>query len=123
MKQSAILQAIRWTARITGTGLVLFFLTFIIGSIQEGIGKPSPSFDPFTILIFVIWGVGLTALIVAWWKEGLGGWISFLCFMLFNILTGVIRNPGANYTYLLLSFLLPSVLYILYWYLSRKAKA
>lgn len=123
MKQSVVIEAVCWTARITGTAMVLLVLIFIAGSLMEVEGKPATAFSNFTIIIFIIWGAGLAALILAWWKENIGGWISLFCFVLFNILIGVDPTPGSSYSYVLLLFPVPSVLYLLAWYLNRKVPA
>jgi len=122
MEQSKLLSIIRWAARITGTLMVIFVLIFAIGNFLEGHDKPKPDYNTYTIIIFVIWGAGLAGLILALWKEGLGGIISLLCFIIFNILTAVNTTPGSSYTYVLLLFMIPSILYLVYWRLKKDSK-
>ena len=99
MKHSKLLSIIRWAARITGTLMVIFVLIFAVGNFIEGLDKPKPDYNTYTIIIFLIWGAGLAGLILALWKEGLGGIISLLCFIAFNILTAVNTTSGLAYTY------------------------
>ena len=123
MKHSTLLSIIRWTARITGTLLVIFVLIFAVGNFIEGLPKPKHNYSTYTIIIFVIWGAGLAGLILALWKEGLGGIISLLCFIVFNILTAVNTIPGSSYTYVFLLFMIPSILYLVYWWLEKDSSS
>ncbi len=115
MKRSVFISSIHWSARIIGSLIVIF--TLIIG-VGELLGSKS-GFNTYTIVVFVVWGVGLAGLILALWKEGLGGIISLLCFTLFNILAAINTTPGSTYTYVLLIFIIPSILYLIYWRLER----
>jgi len=116
------LKAIRWTARIVGTVMALFCLFFFIGSIFEGAGKSNFSIEPFNMILFTFWGTGLAAFILAWWKEGLGGFISLISLIIFNILAALNPVPGSRYSIILLFFLIPSVLFTYYWYQMKKAE-
>ncbi len=122
MEHTKLISMIRWAALITGTLMVIFVLIFAIGNFLEGLDKPKPDYNTYTIIIFVIWGAGLAGLILALWKEGLGGIISLLCFIIFNILTAFNTTPGSSYTYVLLFFMIPSILYLVYWWLERNSK-
>ena len=120
MKVRLALKSIRWTARISGTLLVLFCLVFFIRSIVEGLSKPASSsvLEPYNMVLFALWGVGLASYILAWWKEGLGGIVSFICLTLFNILAAFNPVEGSSYTPILLLFIVPSLLYLVYWRLN-----
>lgn len=121
------LNRIRWTARITGTFLVAFTVIFGIGVFIDGLknntGSPDISLNINMVLMFLIWGIGLSGLVVALWKEGLGGCISFLGFFTMSILN--IFNPEApNKVETLIIFgiwMIPSILYILYWQMSKNS--
>jgi len=113
------LKGIRWTARILGTGMVLFVLIFAIGSLLEGLNKPTTEYNTYTVILFLLWGAGLAGLIVAWWKEGAGGLISLIAFILFNILAATNTTPGSSYSFVLLLFIIPSILYLVYGWLKR----
>lgn len=119
MKHSILKSIVRWTARIIGTLLVIFTLIIGIGESLESLNKSNPEFNTFTIILFIVWGAGLAGLILALWKEGLGGIISLLCFIIFNVLAAINTTPGSSYTYVLLLFMIPSMLYLVYWYLEK----
>lgn len=123
MKTKNPYAGLRWTARIVGTLLVLFTLFMAIGETVEGYqraGKASlEALGILQIITFIFWFSGLAGLIWAWWKEGTGGLFSLICTAIFIILVEV--NPEARFTPILLIFFLPSVLYILYWWLTKKS--
>jgi len=119
MKNTVFMNIIRWTARIFGTLLVIICLIFLVGSMIENYSKQDSALDTYNIIVFAVWGIGLAALILAWWKEGLGGIIAFISFIVFNLLAAVSPVEGAHYMFLLLIFLVPSVLYLIYWLLKR----
>lgn len=120
MKRTTAMNIVNWTARIIGTLLVVFTLFIGIGEMLEGQNKPGPGLDPYTIITFIVWGIGLAGLLFALWKPGTGGLISLLSFIVFNILAAVNPNPDSTYTAVLLIFLLPSVLFILVWWLKKQ---
>ena len=122
MKTTSTIKILRWTARITGTLIVALTLFIGIGELLEGANKPgtSATFDALMIITFAFWGAGLAGLILALWKEGLGGFISLLCFIIFFLLIGLNPKPDVHFAYPLLIFLVPSVLYICSWGLARK---
>ena len=119
MKNTAFLKIIRWTARIIGTLLVIFSLFFFIGSIFEEFKNQGAGLETYNIIVFAVVGIGLAALILAWWKEGLGGIIAFISFIVFNLLAAVSPVEGSRYLPTLLLPLVPSVLYLFYWLLKR----
>lgn len=110
---------IRLTARILGTFMVAFVLFFAIGENFEHSGKPGPGFDTYTIIVFIVWGAGLAGLLLALWKEGLGGIISTVCFIVFNTLVAINPNPDSGYSFVLLFFLIPSFLYLRCWWSDK----
>jgi hypothetical protein len=116
---------VRWIARITGTLLVAFTLFMFIGelvdSLQRHGGSPLASFKPLLLLMFAVWGIALAGLIIAWWKEGLGGIISLVAFWIVFILN--LFNQEASMKWdaikIFLIFSLPSILYLIYWKLNK----
>jgi len=113
---------IRWTARIIGSAIVAFTILFGIGYLIEGFGKPSSgTFNTILIITFALWGIGLAGLIFALWKEGRGGIISLVSLIIFIALVAVKPNPDSSFSYVLFIFLIPSVLYIYYWWLKKKS--
>jgi hypothetical protein len=120
MKKSSNI-GLRWAARITGTLMVVFTLIFAIGELFEHPSKQGPGLDSYTKVVFTVWGIGLAGLVLALWKEGLGGKISLLCFIVFNILVATNPNPEYRYSVVLLFFLIPSILYLRWWWLDKKS--
>jgi hypothetical protein len=122
MKNITGVGIIRWTARIIGTLTVAFTIFFLIGSLlEEPHGSASGTFDTLMIITFSFWGAGLAGLIFALWKEGLGGIISLVSFIVFNLLVATNSKPDSRYSFILLVFIIPSVLYLYYWLLTRKS--
>ena len=96
MGNTKLINTIRWTARIIGTLMAAFVLLFGIGYLIEGLMKPNNGdangLKTGTIIGFVIWGIGLAALILAIWKPATGGLISFISIIVFNILSKPFRQ-------------------------------
>jgi hypothetical protein len=116
---------LRWIARITGMLMVAFTLFFFIGEVIEGhqrhAGSALSSFTPFMLLIFVIWGIALAGLVLALWKEGLGGIISLVCYILVYILNLFNKEAtnSAHFITIFIIFSIPSILYLVYWKLNK----
>lgn len=115
MKDSGTIKTTRWTARIVGLVLILFSLFFFIG---ERLEARNP-LHPYNVLVFTVLGIGLAGLILAWWKARLGGIISLISFIVFNILAACSPVEGSRYMLLLLFPLLPSLLHLLEWWLEK----
>jgi hypothetical protein len=120
MKKSTVVNIIHWTASIIGTLMVAFTLFIGIGELFEGKNKPGPGLDTYTIITFIVWGIGLGGLIYAIWKPRTGGLLSLVSFIVFNILVVFHPNSEATYTPVLLLFLIPSVLFLLVWSLKNQ---
>jgi hypothetical protein len=78
------------------------------------------TFNTLMIITFIFWGLGLLGLILAIWKEGLGGIVSFVSFNVFIFLIGINPKPDVTFSFVLLIFLIPSVLYLYSWWLTNK---
>jgi hypothetical protein len=125
MKKKLPYNGLKWTARITGTFLVAFTLFFGIAEFIDGMnrnnGSPFASSSTLIIILFIIWGIALAGLIVALWKEGLGGFISLGSFILMYILnlfnTEASVRGGAFPIFFIFS--IPSILYLCYWKLTK----
>jgi hypothetical protein len=122
MEDKSTLKIIRWIARISGTLLAIFCFIFFIGYLIEGINKPTADagLETYNIFVLAVWGIGLASFILAWWKEGLGGLISFISLVLLNILAATSPVEGSGYTSLLLIFLIPSILFLICWRINSK---
>ena len=118
---------LRWSARILGTleVVLLFYLTF--NEFREEINNHSPS--PFVTLIngqyflTVTLTIAFIGLIIAYWKEGLGGGISLVSFIVLFIGWS---DFHVNFILGMTLASLPPILYFAYWlsvYLAlKKAK-
>lgn len=126
MEKLSRFAGIRWTARVIGTLLVVFTLIIGIGEMLEGSQNKGKTelYNSLQIITFVFWFLGLTGMIWAWWKERAGGIFSFICTVIFLTLVKVNAsvNPEASFTPILFIFLIPSVLFIIYWWLTKKPK-
>jgi hypothetical protein len=122
MEGQALLNSIRWIARVFGALLVLLSLVFFIGSFFEGLHKSTPpiSIEFYNVMLLSLWGIGLASYILAWWKEGLGGMISFISLTLFNILAAFNPVEGSSYTPMLLLFIVPSLLHLICWNMNTR---
>lgn len=106
-------RVIRWTARcwsVASLGVVLLFLA----------GEPfSPSPGEWPLLLFFPVGV-CGGMVVAWWREGLGGGIttgSLLTFYALHLATAG-KFPSGWAWFVLAA---PGILFLLSWRLSRTA--
>ena len=104
-----------------------FAIFMAIGYLIEGRQKHpgAPFFSgvtPVVMFIFIIWGIGLFGLLLGWWKEKLGGFLSLSCFILVFILN--LFNPESQDKMVALIpmviFSLPSLLLISCWYSAKK---
>ena len=123
---TSVLIHIRRAARISGSLLASFTLVFCILNMIDSMGRhsgsPFSTFSTLLILIFILWGFALAGLVLALWKEGLGGFISLAGFVLMGVLNSF--NPAApnkaGAFIIFLVFSIPSLLYISYWRLAKK---
>jgi hypothetical protein len=108
-------RALRWTARIWSAISVALVLAFIVG---EGI-NPSGSNEWFGFLFFPL-GISV-GMILAWWREGLGGSItvgSLLAFYVVHLMTAGTLPKGWAW----LAFAAPGFLFLLSSYVSRRPR-
>ena len=125
MKTRNSKSSLRRIARILGTLMVLFTLFMFIGEIMEGqkrhIESAPASFTPLLLIIFTVWGIALAGLVLAIWKEGLGGIISLSGFILTFILNLFNKEASMRWSAItvFLIFCIPSILYLVYWKLNK----
>ena len=105
----------RWLARGTGS---FFAIAYIYLGVTTG--PTSPSLAEIAVVLSLVLGV-----LIAWWREGLGGLILVLAAVVSFLIMGfvvAVENPGQRSTLLLLfvvPYLLPGVLFLLCWLRSR----
>jgi hypothetical protein len=126
LKKNPSSKTLGLTARITAILWVFIFLFFGIGYYLEGLQRhageaPKPP-DKLGIVVVVSINIALAGLIVGWWREGLGGFISLFGFILAGIL--VIIDPLLDFNIIFfLLILLPTFLYLAYWWDNKKSTA
>lgn len=128
MKEKDPYKALKWSARILGSLLVVFTLFMFFGELIESqnraTGLTHPSYSPLLIIIFITWGIALAGLVLAIWKEGLGGIISLVSFILMyilNLFNQEVTMRGSAIL-LFLFFSIPAILYLIYWKLNKDDK-
>jgi hypothetical protein len=118
-KKGTDLKTLRMAARVIGAIWIVICLFAFISFFLEGTPKnadtaPKPP-DILGIATIICFIIGFCGLIIAWWREGIGGFLSLFGF----ILTGVLfkLNPNFIFSYIFfIILLLPSVLYLMYWW-------
>ncbi|MDP8202816.1 MAG: hypothetical protein P9M11_11850 [Candidatus Tenebribacter burtonii] len=110
---------LRWTARIWSYIVVTFIVLFVGASLFEsGVGSMSSG----EAIAFAFFPIGLTiGLIIAWWKEGLGGIIATGSIIAFHLIM-LIVNSKPDFVLFIELLAIPGPLFIIYWLLSRKKK-
>jgi hypothetical protein len=115
------LSILRWTARSVGTLLVLSSVFLAGADIIEKHNKQAGFLsNPHTglmILTIVCFFVALAGLVIALWREGIGGLIAFIGML--GVVIVILNNPDFNASLMLLIILIPSLLYLLYWWLAK----
>jgi len=107
---------IRWLARGTGSFFAIAYLYLGITT-----GPASPSLKEMVVVLTLVLGV-----LIAWWREGLGGLILMLAaVVLFLILGFVVASeyPDQRSTLLqvfVVPYLVPGILFLICWFRSRK---
>ena len=107
--------ALRWTARVWSVASVGLVLGFIVG---EGFNPSGPN-EWLGVLLFPV-GISV-GMILAWWKEGLGGAItvgSLVAFYVVHLTTAGTFPKGWAW----LAFAAPGFLFLLSSYLSRRPR-
>ena len=121
MKKTTLISIIRWTTSIIGILIIAFTLLFFIVTLLEGRNKPGSGYETFTLITFVVWGMGLAGLLFAIWKPGIGGLFSLLSFIVYNNLVAVNPYRDGSYRFVLLAFLLPAILILVFWWLKKSS--
>ncbi|MEI6900416.1 MAG: hypothetical protein WCL00_11105, partial [Bacteroidota bacterium] len=78
--------------------------------------------SPLVMAILSIWGIGLFGLLLGWWNEKLGGFLSLSCFFLVFIMN-LFNSESQDKMVALIPmviFCIPSLLFISCWYDAKK---
>ena len=118
-KTNKSLLIIRWTARITALFFILTMLLIFFGSIFST-EESKPTGVAWIGILFMPIGV-VVGLILAWKREGLGSIVTLLslvCFHLYLVIqSGTFRLvPFADL------IIVPAILFLAYWYLTRSTE-
>jgi hypothetical protein len=118
-KKPVWLKIIRWTARILALLIIILILVMLIG---ESIGSSSHKINlsDRDFLLLSLWGITLIGLGIGFWREGLGGLISLVSTLSHII---ILSSEGVGNLKSFYVFLVPSILYLMYWYFNKTIKA
>ena len=117
--QKKTAKIVRWIARIWGGLIILFVLSFFLADVLGGeqmVGEPLSTKDKITFAFFPLGTI--VGLVLAWKWEGVGGLITVLAMI--GLL--IIRPDLLSSFYFIAIGMIPGLLFIGYWYLSRNAK-
>jgi hypothetical protein len=122
-KKPIWLSIIRWSARIIA---LLFAIVLFIMFISEDMSPiirlaQLPVKHYFILSLWILTPIGY---LIALWREGLGGLISLISTLTHIVFLSREGFGDFIFFYLFLSILLiPSILYLLYWYFNKKVIA
>lgn len=105
---------VRWAARISS---LIFTGVFLLMFIGEGFEPAEVKPIEWVMLFFGPFGL-VAGMILAWWKEGLGGAVILLSFLA-SMVVGDYSGSGAGVMLVCAS---PGFLFLLSWILSRSAE-
>lgn len=108
-----LLTTVRWTARIASILVIGVFLLMFFG---EGFDPAKVKPNEWVMLLFGPFGLML-GMILGWWKEGLGGAITIVCFFI-TLSIGNYSGAGGRYMLICAS---PGFLFLFAWLLSNPA--
>lgn len=104
--------SLRWIARAGSLLSILLILMFFVG-FQPSQVRPKE----WVGLMFFPAGV-VAGMIVAWWKEGFGAWITLGSLLAFYVVYGLLMGSRVG-SWAFLVFASPGFFFLLYWMLSR----
>jgi hypothetical protein len=107
----------RWVARILGTLIVVFSLSFFIAHVIEQGEMPNPDFGHWLVIfLYIIAQIGF---LIAWRWEGFGGILSAISIVLMATVNVIwvhaAKDPGSE-----IIFVIPALLFIYCWWRTRK---
>jgi hypothetical protein len=100
----------RWAARILGTGILLFFVSFIV------VGKIPPIWNQPLLGQIQFVGIFLFLLgcVAGWGRDGFGAFLILIGYLIFLIVEGESPWPPGMFEFILLT----GVLYLIAWWKS-----
>ena len=105
----------RWTARILSIASISLLLMFAVGERLS-----FAHFNAIELLQFLFFPVGICAgMIIAWWKEGLGGVVSVVSLLVFYTINFAAKGSFPR-GWAFLAFSAPAVLFIISWIDARR---
>lgn len=119
IQKNMTVNILRWIARIWSYIVVAFIVLFVGAHFFEsGSGIGSMALED--AIAFTFFPIGLTVgLIIAWWKEGLGGIIATGSIIGFH-LTMLFVHGKPDFVLFIELLAVPGPLFIICWLLSRK---
>lgn len=105
---------IRWTARILSVVSIAVVLSFMVG---EGFDYTRIKTTEWILFLFFPFGISL-GMILAWWREGVGGIITVSSLIMFYV-THLIIAGRFPHGLAFLVFAIPGFLFLLCWYRTR----
>lgn len=112
--ETLFLHTLRLVARAASIVCLAIIFLFFVG---EGMNFSQIAFKEWIGLLFFPVGV-FVGLVLAWREEGLGGAISVVSIPAFYLIYGWLLNGNIKQGWAFLPFLVPGVLFLLYWILS-----
>jgi len=83
IKNKTFRNVLKWIARVSGSLVGIFFLIFVIGEGFYYGATYSSNYE--SILILFIPVCLIAGIVIAWWREGLGGLIIIGAVVMFNV--------------------------------------
>jgi len=114
-----IITGIRWFTRIVGSLLVVLCLVILIGSIIEPYPQGREKITPGAILLIIGMISMVVGIVVAWFREGLGGFLTVGGFVFFYAVHLIVEKSHHRGQFLI-TFLIIGLLFIFCWWQSRK---
>lgn len=120
--EKSLITGIRWFTRIVGSLLVLLVLVIVIGSIIEPYSQDTEkiTITPGRLLLIIGMISMVVGIVVAWFKEGLGGFLTVGGVVFFYAVHLFVERSYHRGEWVYITFLIIGLLFIFCWWQSRK---